>query len=208
MLPLLTALLLSQATIYSWTDKKGVQHFTDDLSSIPKGVKVRTTEGDVVSRIESEPAKPQQKQLAAAPVQPPPAPPKNDALAAEQHWRSLFREATRRVENLKEDIERDRKQVEEVNGMPLRAGYTCAMGWWGQPTMGTAVTVNGAPLTTTSTVSVLPGVAPCYYSLNPEFERVRERLESNRRELVRAKSDLEDLERRASFASVPREWRR
>lgn len=205
MVSLLLALVLTQTTIYAWTDKHGVTHYTDDLTTIPRGVKVRTTEGDVVSRIESDvTANPPPKRVAVRPQQPEaPVPPST----SEQQWRQLFRDALRKIENLEEDIERDRKQVEEVNGMPLRAGFVCNQGWWGSPGYGTHVSVNGAPLTG-STITTLPTVAPCYYSLNPEFERVRERLASNRRELIRAKEDLADLDRRASFASVPREWRR
>lgn len=41
---LLLSVLLSQ-TIYEWVDSKGESHFTDDPSTIPKGVKRRTTEG-------------------------------------------------------------------------------------------------------------------------------------------------------------------
>ena len=37
------ALILSQT--YEWTDSSGALHFTDDKSSIPKGVKFRVTEG-------------------------------------------------------------------------------------------------------------------------------------------------------------------
>ena len=44
-LALLVAALLGQ-TIYEWTDSRGEVHFTDDKSSIPKGAKVKTTEGE------------------------------------------------------------------------------------------------------------------------------------------------------------------
>jgi hypothetical protein len=49
---------------------------------------------------------------------------------------------------------------------------------------------------------------PCFFGLNPEWERIRERLERNRREVVRAREDLADLERRAAFEAVPLHWRR
>lgn len=50
---LLVALLLSQ-TIYVWTDAKGVDHFTDDQSTIPKGAKVRTTAGNDLNVVSNE----------------------------------------------------------------------------------------------------------------------------------------------------------
>jgi hypothetical protein len=44
---MLRALIISLALgqIYEWVDSKGESHFTDDVSTIPKGVKRRTTEG-------------------------------------------------------------------------------------------------------------------------------------------------------------------
>lgn len=60
MYALLAALVLSQ-TVYEWTDSKGIQHFTDDLQSVPKGVKVRTTTGSDVTVV---PAAPQPKATA------------------------------------------------------------------------------------------------------------------------------------------------
>lgn len=41
-----------------------------------------------------------------------------------------------------------------------------------------------------------------------EYARAEARLEQNRKKLEQAKSALDDLERKASFESVPREWRR
>jgi hypothetical protein len=44
---MLRALIITLALgqIYEWVDSKGESHFTDDVSTIPKGVKRRTTEG-------------------------------------------------------------------------------------------------------------------------------------------------------------------
>jgi hypothetical protein len=50
--------------------------------------------------------------------------------------------------------------------------------------------------------------APCGFSTNPEFDRIRDRLERNRREVVRAREELADLDRRASYEAVPQQWRR
>ncbi len=218
MFPALLALALGQATIYSWVDPRGVEHFTDDLSIIPRGAKVRTTEGDTISRIESDVVKHPPRSVTRPAEEDGPATPGR----SEQEWRRLFKDARGRVVELEEDIEADRKRVEEVNGMPINAQFNCmGGGWWGPGvTMGTV----GGGLTATGqfggagavsghlgTTVVQRGPAlvnPCVFTLNPEWERVRERLAKSRRELVRAKEDLADLERRASFAAVPLHWRR
>ena len=44
--------------------------------------------------------------------------------------------------------------------------------------------------------------------INPEAAAATSRLELNEKELVRARQDLEDLERRARWDAVPLEWRR
>lgn len=216
MSPLLLALVVVQSTVYAWTDKSGLEHFTDDLSTIPRGVKVRTTEGVEISRIDSDVTR--NPRPLTAPVAPSePAVPS----ASEQTWRQLFKDARNRVIVLEEDIEADRKRVEEVSGLPVSPRFSCATGWWGPPAVITtgSVVINGQILpgvgvttsvtgrTTVRPPTVVP-VAPCFYGLDPEFERVRERLEKNRREVVRAREDLADLERRASFEAVPLHWRR
>ena len=198
--------MIAQSTVYVWTDKSGNEHFTDDLNSVPRGVKVRTTEGAEISRIDTDAAK-NPRPIVVTPTGP--AVPS----ISEQTWRQLFRDAKNRVTGLEEDIEADRKQVEEVNGLPVLARFTCATGAFysqptsmviaGQPFPGVAVTTT----VTTGTTFISPA-SPCFYGFNPEYERIRERLNKNRRELVRAREDLADLERRASFEAVPLHWRR
>ena len=90
---LVTTALLGQ-TVYEWTDAQGESHFTDDLSSIPKGVKVRTTEGEEISVVgrptpKAAPAKgardagvaPKETLPVAVPVPPPAATPGRDRCA-------------------------------------------------------------------------------------------------------------------------------
>ncbi|MDP2271002.1 MAG: DUF4124 domain-containing protein [Archangium sp.] len=213
MSPLLLALMVMQGTVYSWTDKSGVEHFTDDLAAIPRGVKVRTTEGAEISRIDSDVAK-NPRPVAVPPTTQPAVP-----STSEQAWRQLFRTARTRVIELEEEIESDRKKVEEVNGLPVRSGFICNTGFYNQPMVTTGVVVNGQPLpglgvsaTVTGTTVIHQQVplyaSPCFFSFNPEFERIRERLDKNRREVVRAREELADLERRASFEAVPLHWRR
>ena len=216
MSPLLLAFVLAQSTVYVWTDKSGLDHFTDDLTSIPRGVKVRTTQGAEISSITTDkPKTPVAVAAVSAPSQP--AAPST----SEQIWRQLFRDTRTRVTVLEEDIEADRKQVEEVNGLPVMARFTCATGgFFAQPIVSTgALVVGGQPfpglgVTGSVTQTTIVGqqvplyAAPCYFGFNPEYERMRERLGKNRRELVRAREDLADLERRASFEAVPLHWRR
>lgn len=240
--PLPLALLIASAQIYTWVDKDGVEHFTDDKNAVPKGVKARVTEGDEIGMVKAD--KPAAKPAAAGPQDPnvialQPMPQVVTIItrtddpsvpsAAEEKWRSLFREARERVAALEDEIEADRKRTEEVNGMPVRAGFTCQQ--YGvppvvlAPTTSTVVGISGsgqiAPGVTVSgsaTSGVIIGnpvvrpypmfVTPCGYGFNPEYQVARDRLEKNRRELVRAKEALADLERRASFEAVPLHWRR
>lgn len=182
-------LLLAQTQVFVWTDKEGVEHYTDDPRLVPRGAKVKLTGGAEISSIEGAPPRPQVVATTPVPPTAPAAP-----SAAEETWRRLFREAKRRVVELEEEIEADRKSVEEVNGLPVTGRFSCAPLYGPQP----VIVING--------VSQL---APsCAWVTNPEVERVRERLAKNRRELPRAKEELADLERRASFEAVPLHWRR
>lgn len=147
----LPAVSAAQA-IYTWTDAEGVQHFTDDPRSVPKGVKATTTEGAHVSVVSSgaeagaapgvvKPASPSDAQAAAAQAQAAAA--QAQAAAAqvqaaaqlqaqatlEDTWRQRFRDAREKVRVLEDDIEVDRQRVEEVNGLPVSFGYTCGPGW-------------------------------------------------------------------------------
>lgn len=230
--------------IYTWTDSDGVQHFTDEPRNVPRGVKATTTEGahvNVVSSSAQAPApaaKPMraadaqaaaaQAQAAAAQAQAAAAQAQAAADARvqatlEDTWRQRFRDAREKVQVLEEEIEADRQRVEEVAGLPVSFGYTCAPGWgvpWppavhgrsgvavsGQA--GPGVNVSAGLGTTWSTGWVPPTyVTPCAFGFNPEFERTRDRLARNRTALVRAKEALADLERRAALEAVPLEWRR
>lgn len=64
---LLVTALLGQ-TIYTWTDKNGEEHFTDDPSSIPKGAKAKTMAPGEIETVRSsdEPAPVAAKPVPAA----------------------------------------------------------------------------------------------------------------------------------------------
>ena len=210
MSPLLLAFVVLQSAVYSWTDKSGIEHFTDDLTSIPRGVKVRSTEGAEISRIENDAP----KNVRPATVAPSPSAQPAIPSTSELVWRQLFRDARTRVSELEAEIESDRTKVEEVNGMPVLNYFNCAP-YYVRPVVstGAVVTIGGQPFPSVSVGGTVVGpsyptpyATPCFY--NPEFERLRERLARNRREVVRARDDLADLERRASFEAVPLHWRR
>jgi hypothetical protein len=218
MLTALLSLAVAQATIYTWVDREGVEHFTDDASQVPKGVKARTTTGEEVSRLGSDVTERSSRPRKAVAVdETSPEPPSR----AEQEWRRLFREAHARIASLEEEIEEDRNKVEVVNGLPVSPRFSCLGPWWGpgvpMGTIGGGWSVvgqlpGGAVVTAHSGTAIAHSgqvfMNPCLFTLNPEFERIRERLAKNRRELERARADLADLERRAAFEAVPLHWRR
>ncbi len=201
-------------SVYTWTDAEGTSHYTNDPTSIPKNVKVKATVGSEVNVISVE------NPPEAAPT--PGAAPKASASdpevpsASELEWRRLFREANLKIRQLEDEIETDKKVVEEINGMPVRGHLRCGYGYVTPApivgaTSGVSVTANGQVLPNAvvggNTYAGYAG-SPCWYEADPRFERIRQRLARNRIALERAKEDLAELDRQASFSSVPREWRR
>lgn len=218
---------MALAQVYTWTDKDGVTHFTDNPGSVPANVKAKTTEGAEISTVTLQKEEPRPVAKTTAPANTPVVV-EADPNRPEREWRAAFREANERIARLQDEIEVDRKKVEDVNGLPVAARYQCLYGYgggWVVPggvgvSSGSSVTVSGqagigggvqgSVVLQNQVVVPNPGVvtAPCVFTLNPEFERAKERLELNRKALVRAKADLSELERRAGFEGVPREWRR
>lgn len=226
------------AQVYTWTDAEGVQHYTDDRRLVPRDAKARTTEGAHVNVVstnaeKAQPAAPSAPtgadvQAAAAQVQAAAAAQVQAALRNEEDtWRRRFREARERILELEDEIEVDRRRVEEVDGLPLGAGWTCPVGFalpyppaLRPPVAGAGVAVGGQ-VAPGWTVGMGAGAAwspgwtwpsvvttPCWYGFSPEYEKARDRLARNRKALSRAKEALADLERRAAFEAVPLEWRR
>jgi hypothetical protein len=169
-------------------------------------VKVRTTDGAEVSRIDGE-VKPVRAAVATTIKGPAPEPQPNLPSQSEQYWRATFKALRERVAELEGDVEADRQLIEGTHGLPQTARFSCYPGaWWAT---GSTVIVNGQALPGGGVVTGAPGTAygaPCFF--NPEFERVRDRLDKNRRALTRARDELAELERRASFEAVPLHWRR
>lgn len=232
----LVCALSSVAEVYTWTDKDGVVHYTDDPNAVPPNVKAKVTAGSDVSTVSGlpEPVRPQPLRVEpAAKGQPNVVVVERDPGKPERDWRGAFRDVNERIARLEDEIEVDRHKVEDANGLPVSARFQCmnAFGWgpWVVPgggavaVGGSAVSVGvqgqgvpgfavGGNVVVRQNTVVVPntgfGVAPCVLVPNPEYERARERLELNRRALARAKTELADLDRRASFEGVPREWRR
>lgn len=219
---LLVASLPAQAqSVYTWTDADGTPHYTNDPSAVPKGraVSAVVVGSGNVSTITASPQgvpaadqKAPKPEYASTPGIPEPA---------EAYWRERFHSAVDRIRQLEDEIASDAKEVEEVNGLPvrgrMRCGYAVAPGavyvarsglmvtTTGQVGPGLSVSATGTP----GAVTHVPvALSNCWYSGDPEFERIKHRLAKNRLSLARAKEDLEDLDRKASFESVPREWRR
>ncbi len=175
-------------TMYKWTDKAGEVHYTDDKGSIPKGVKVETTEGGALSEMGEAPAKPVEAKPSATQVQGRQKA-EDGPSNAELYWRSEYARAREHIHQLEDQIAEDTRKVEDPNALGMT--LTCS------PVMGVnnGFTPSGTP-------------AGCYYLPNPEYERAKSRLETNKRALERAKADLHELDRRAANDAVPLEWRR
>ena len=173
-------------TVYTWEDKDGV-HYTDDRSQIPRGVKARE---------ETMEAPPPSTSTVAAPV-PPTEARKTPAPGGltERAWRDRFVTATRRIDTLQKTIESMRATMPSQTTCTLVNVPVANPG--GQP-----VLINGQPVTQ---VSTLP-VQQCGRSF--AYEQAQRDLARKEIELQNAELDLQQLDRDASYAGVPREWRR
>jgi hypothetical protein len=188
--------LASAQQVYEWTDKNGEVHYTDDKASIPKGVKVRATGGSELAEISGDgvnaPPPAQAQPPAGAVAMPPPNRGPAVPSDAEQYWRSEYRRVRQDIRRLEDEIAIDTKRVDDPNGsgMPLNH-MQCGLAPTGF--------VGGVPVT---------GQMGCYYLPNPEYQRSKDRLETNKRALKRAKEELQELDRRAANEAIPLEWRR
>lgn len=210
---LLVAAPAHPQAFYRWVDAAGTTHYTDNAASIPKGATVFATEGEPISELgKPGPAPAPTAKVEPQPVGLDPAVPSS----SEQFWRGQFRAAREKIRSLEDEISADRHRVEDANGLPVGLSYSCAPSWSGYvPPVryGSSIVIGpqGAqayfgPVPQPSYVH--PGFGLCIQTINPEYDRVRDRLEKNRSALQRAKDELHELERQASFEAVPLEWRR
>lgn len=174
--------------VYRWIDSEGVVHYTDDPRKLPPGVKAERTEGAPIGEVTISGPEP------APAVEPAPAPPpaEADERIAEREWRARFRAIHDRIRSLEDAIAADRKKLRDIDsGLPVAGTYVCPQRVYGLPS------------------GVYTGGFPCFPSaIDPEYQLTKDRLAANETALARAKEDLQELERQASFAAVPREWRR
>lgn len=165
------------AQIYSWEDKEGV-HYTDDPSTVPKGVKA--------NRQERQLSRPAVEAVAASPKL---GPLNTELPVREREWRDRFIEATRRIQT--------RKQELGALEASLPAKETCS-----QVRQVVTPTVQG------QVAGDAKGQLVTQCVPNPMYDRIRLQMEQKQVEIREAELDLEQLDRRASMESVPREWRR
>lgn len=225
-------------SVYTWVDDEGTAHYTNDPASIPKGRAVNAMVGSsegagTVSTVKSAPnaVVAPVRAAPAAPVATQTAPPSSDPAVpgeSESYWRGRFEDAHHQIRTLEDEVAVDAHEIEDNNGLMfrgrVRCGYSPMYGGGVPPTSGVVLGNGGVPgpgYTVTPGGQVVPAGQPyggpnvlpmavnqCWYSNDPEYERVRHRLAKNRLALEHAREDLADLERKASFESVPREWRR
>lgn len=172
--------------VYSWEDKDGI-HYTDDPSQIPRGTKVAS------EKLAASPKSSAPQAVAPAATVPVAARSDSSVPAAhdERQWRDRFIEAYRRVETLKRNI------AAMESTIPTAQTCTTSMRPVATGTPGSVVGTTGG--------SVQP-VQQCFP--NQARDRMLLELAQKRVELKDAELDIDRLEREATMAQVPREWRR
>lgn len=197
----LAALAEDGAGVYRWTDASGEEHYTNDLASLPGDTVVTPVAHEDESLLEhAEPmrgpaavamAEPTREQLEYEKLKEEVARARLETkrselalrrgeLEAEHYWRGTFRRLRRSLISLQDALERERS-VLTLDGLPVTGSYQV----YGPNCM------------------MLPH--QCAW-VHPEQARVRAR--QLEREIARVEEDLADLERRASFESVPHAWRK
>lgn len=171
-------------TVYSWEDADGV-HYTDDPTQVPKQATVSA------EHLEKRPVVAVQA-VAASPSTGATAP-QTVAGQGEREWRERFITAHRRIKTLQQS-------VGALRGS-LPPSQTCVQ--------------ESVPVSVPPAAGAAPGT-PARVELttvthcrpNREYERLVVRIGQEEVALRDAQTDLEQLDRRASYDGVPREWRR
>jgi hypothetical protein len=197
-LSLLLCSAVQAQSVYRWSDAEGNIHYTDDATTIPKGATVVATDGSPISEMGAPPpvtkvaVVTQPAQVAATHATDPSIP-----STSEQYWRGQFRAAREKIHKLEDDLAADNHKI-DTNGFTVSNRYNCNPG---------NVYTNGGYAT-----PVYPNGyynnGNCIATIDPEYQRTKDRLVKNKQALERAKEELHELERQASFNAVPNEWRR
>lgn len=213
LLAILSLLSLPAAaqTVYSWEDAEGV-HFTDDLSQVPKGAKnVQATLNSQAPRPAPAPAATPTPAPSAARA-PAAAPARAEPQLDERAWRDRFVIANRRISTLQENIralEASLPPRTECVAQPIVPVGTVPGNTQGAPITTTpgsqVITQNGV---TTVVSSNRVGTLPARCQVNELHDRIKLQIAQEQVRLKDAQTDLDTLEREASYAGVPREWRR
>jgi len=182
--------------IYKWTDQAGEVHYTNDLTSPPGDTVLTPVTGDDVSVISVDrpaPAREDKRQqleqrraeaaARQAEAEADAAQAKADAAQAlsESYWRGAFQNARTKVQQLQDELEQT-QALFESNGLPVNFRVYGLGGGCFLP-FGCLGAAQG-------------------------FEQTKVRMRQLEREVRQAQDELADLDRRASYAAVPREWRR
>lgn len=167
------------AQVFSWEDKDGV-HYTNDVAAVPKGAKVTKVAEDVSDPVQARPS----VEVAAAP-RPASSPPSPANPTVEREWRDRFIQLHRAIVTKKQELS------------ALEASLPNKVDCVPQPRVAPAV--NGQVAQQQVVTRCMP---------NTMHDRIKLQIEQKRVEVKDAENDLEQLDRRASLESVPREWRR
>jgi hypothetical protein len=164
--------------VYRYVDAEGEVHYTNNLSDVPKGTQVAAVKGGTLSEISHHPSG------MARPSRPSPNA-RQAPSQEEMEWREHFGAARREVSRLEAMVNADRRlerQLAPASVYAARCGGAMAPAY-GYPQGSFCESVN-------------------------QLAAVRERLGQEEEALDQARADLDELERRASYEAVPREWRR
>lgn len=201
------SLPVAAQTVYSWEDAEGV-HFTDDLSQVPKGAK------KFEATLNAQSPRPAPSPVAAPAVArpAPAAPARAEPQLDERLWRERFVTATRRISTRQENIralEASLPPRTECVAQPLVAVGTVPGNAQGAP----ITTAPGAQVITQNGITTVVssnrvGALPARCQVNELHDRLKLQIAQEQVRLKDAQLDLDSLEREASYAGVPREWRR
>jgi len=186
LLPL--ALLISlpaAAQVLSWKDRNGV-HYTNDLAAVPKGAKVTRVDDGPPARL--QPVRPVELAVGnAVPVSP-------SNPSVEREWRDRFIQLHRAIATKKQELSAFQAGLASIGD--------CATQPWVSPVAQGGSGLEGGNGANAQLIQ--QQVARCLLL----HDGLRLQTEQKRVELADAEHDLEQLDRRATFEAVPREWRR